>query len=96
VHIAAGIPTTGLAAAAADQVSTAVAALFAEFGQEYQTRAAQASVFHQEFVQALMSGAGSYQAAKAASTSMLRTAVDYALRRRQCTHRILAGAPADR
>ena len=72
-HAAAAVPTTGLAAAGADEVSAAVAALFGGFGQEFQALSAQAGAFHQQFVQALSLGAGSYQAAEAASVSPLQT-----------------------
>ena len=72
-HAAAVVPTTGLAAAGADEVSAAVAALFGGFGQEFQALSAQAGAFHQQFVQALILGAGSYQAAEAASVSPLQT-----------------------
>ncbi|ORW03583.1 PecA family PE domain-processing aspartic protease [Mycobacterium lacus] len=72
-HAAAAVPTTGLAAAAADEVSAAVAALFAGFGQEYQALSVQANAFHQQFVQLLSSGAGSYVAAEAANASVLQT-----------------------
>ena len=72
-HAAAAIPTTGIAAAGADDVSAAVAALFGEFGEEYQALSAQVSTFHQQFVQTLISGAGSYQATEAASASPLQS-----------------------
>jgi hypothetical protein len=72
-HAAAAVPTTGIAAAGADEVSAAVSALFGRFGQEYQALSAQASGFHQQFVQALNSGAGSYLAAEAANSSPLQT-----------------------
>ena len=72
-HVAAAVPTTGIAAAGADEVSAAVASLFGGFGQEFQALSAQASTFHQEFVQALTSGAGSYLAAEAANSSPLQT-----------------------
>ena len=68
-HVAAAVPTTGIAAAGADEVSAAVASLFGGFGQEFQALSAQASTFHQEFVQALTSGAGSYLAAEAANSN---------------------------
>ncbi len=71
-HVAAAVPTTGLVAAGADEVSAAVAALFAGHGQQFQAFSAQASVFHQQFVQALSSGAGSYLAAEAANASPLQ------------------------
>ena len=72
-HVAAAVPTTAIAAAGADEVSAAVAALFGRFGQEYQTLNAQASAFHRQFVQALTSGAGSYLATEAANSSPLQT-----------------------
>lgn len=72
-NTAAAVSTTGLVAAAADEVSTAVAGLFAGFGQEYQALSVQASAFHQQFVQTLSSGAGSYLAAEAANASWLQT-----------------------
>ena len=73
-RLAAAGPTTGFAAAAADEVSAAMAALFAEYGQEFQALGAQASAFHQRFVQALSAGAGSYLAADAVSASLLTAA----------------------
>jgi hypothetical protein len=75
-HRAAAVSTTGIAAAAADEVSATVAALFAEYGQQYQALSAQASAFHQQFVEALSSGAGSYLAVEEASASLLRQALD--------------------
>ena len=75
-HVAAAVPTTGLATAGADEVSAALAALFAGYGQEYQALSAQASAFHQQFVQALSSGAGSYLTAEAANASPLQTVLD--------------------
>ena len=71
-NAAAAAPTTGIAAAGADEVSAAVAALFAGHGQEFQALSAQASAFHQQFVQALSAGAGSYLAAEAANASPLQ------------------------
>ena len=73
-HAAAAAPTTGLMAAGADEVSTAIAALFAGHGQEFQALSAQASSFHQQLVQSLTSGAGSYLATEAASASPLQAA----------------------
>jgi hypothetical protein len=72
-HKAAAASTTALAPAAADEVSTAVAALFAGFGREYQALGAQASALHQRFVQTLASGAGAYAATEAASAAPLQT-----------------------
>jgi hypothetical protein len=72
-HAAAAVSTTGLVPAAADEVSTAVTALFAGYGKEYQALMAQAGAFHQRFVQALNSGAGAYAATEAANVSPLQT-----------------------
>ncbi|MBY0442754.1 MAG: PecA family PE domain-processing aspartic protease [Mycobacteriaceae bacterium] len=74
---AAAAPTTGLVSAAVDEVSTAAAALFAGFGEEYQALHAQISAFHQQFVLTLNSTAGSYATAEAAAgVSLLGTADD--------------------
>ncbi len=70
-NAAAALPTTGVAAAAADEVSTAIAALFAGFGQEYQALNTQLSAFQQQFVLLLGSSAGSYASAEATAASVL-------------------------
>ncbi|OSC37229.1 PecA family PE domain-processing aspartic protease [Mycobacterium decipiens] len=73
-NAAAAVSTTGLAAAGADEVSAALAALFAGFGQEYQALSTQVSAFHQQFVLTLSSAAGSYAAAETTVASQLQTA----------------------
>ncbi len=73
-HAAAAASTTGLAAAGADEISAAVTGLFANYGAEFQSLSAQASVFHQEFVQLLSGGALSYAATELASASPLQAA----------------------
>ncbi|OBG39012.1 hypothetical protein A5672_15710 [Mycobacterium alsense] len=75
-HLAAAVPTTGLAAAAADEVSEAMAALFAGYGQEFQALIARAGAFHQGFLQALDSAAGAYVAAEEASAPLLNAAIN--------------------
>lgn len=50
---AATAPTTGLAAAAGDEVSAAIAKLFGVFGQEGQAALGMASAFQEEFAQVL-------------------------------------------
>ncbi|AMC57743.1 PE-PGRS family protein PE_PGRS4 [Mycobacterium tuberculosis variant microti] len=70
-NAAAAANTTALLAAGADEVSTAVAALFGAHGQAYQALSAQAQAFHAQFTQALTSGGGAYAAAEAAATSPL-------------------------
>ncbi|MEK0462592.1 PE family protein, partial [Mycobacterium ulcerans] len=49
--------TTGVMAAADDEVSVAIAALFSGHGQAYQAISAQAAAFHDQFLRAL-TGAG--------------------------------------
>jgi PE family len=69
----AAAPTTGVLAAGADEVSATVATLFGAHGQAYQTISAQTAAFHQQFVQLMNSGAGSYAAAEAANASPLQS-----------------------
>jgi hypothetical protein len=92
-HVAAAVPTAGLAAAGADEVSAAVTALFAGFGKEYQALAAQANAFHQQFVRALSSGAGAYLAAEAANVSPLQTVEQDVLRVINAPTELLLGRP---
>lgn len=64
-NLAAAIPTTSVATAAADEVSAAIAALFGTHAKEYQAAAAQAAAYHQDFVGTLQASAVSYAAAEA-------------------------------
>ena len=66
---AAAGPTTGLAAAAQDEVSAATAKLFGAYAQEYQSVLTQAGAFHEEFAAALASAGNAYAAAEAANAS---------------------------
>ena len=68
-NTAAATRTTGVLAAAEDEVSAAIAALFSTHGQGYQALGAQAAAFHEQFVQALTAGAGSYAGAEAANVA---------------------------
>ena len=52
--------TTSVAAAGADEVSAAIAAVFAEHGLSFQALSAEAAAFHEQFVQALSGGAQAY------------------------------------
>ena len=63
--------TTGVLAAAEDEVSVAIAGLFSAHGQGYQALSAQAAAFHERFVQALTGATGAYAAAEAANASPL-------------------------
>jgi PE family len=57
---AAAAPTTGLVAAAADEVSLAISRLFGTYGQEFQALSSQAAAFHDQFVSLLNGGAEAY------------------------------------
>jgi triacylglycerol lipase len=65
--------TTGVLAAAEDEVSVAIAALFSAHGRGYQALSSQAAAFHGRFAQALTGAAGAYAAAEAANASPLAT-----------------------
>jgi hypothetical protein len=64
---AAAAPTTAIAPAASDEVSTLQAGVFSTYGQLYQTVSAQAQAIHQQFVNLLQSSSGSYQETEAAN-----------------------------
>jgi hypothetical protein len=75
-NAAASAPTTQLLPAAADEVSTQIAALFSTHGQGFQRLSAQAAAFHGQFVQALTASANMYAAAEANAAQTLRNAVN--------------------
>ena len=68
----ASAPTTGVVPAAADEVSALMAMQFAGHAQVYQAVSAQAAAIHQQFVDALLISAGSYEATEAASAAAAR------------------------
>ncbi|WP_373206189.1 PE family protein, partial [Mycobacterium marinum] len=68
---AAAAPTTAVISAAADEISMQIAALFGAHGQSFQAVSSQAALFHDQFVQALTTGASSYASAEAASQNLL-------------------------
>ncbi len=72
-HAVAAAPTNGLAAAAADEVSAAIASLFSGHAREYQAVSVRAAAFHSQFVQLLGDAGGSYTAAEAANAGPLQT-----------------------
>ncbi|AKN16426.1 PE family protein [Mycobacterium haemophilum DSM 44634] len=75
-NAAAAAPTTGILAAAADQVSTQIAALFSQHAQGYQRLSAQLAAFHEQFVQAMSTSASTYAAAEANAVQTLVNAVN--------------------
>ncbi|MCV7197433.1 PE domain-containing protein [Mycobacterium angelicum] len=63
--------TSGVLAAAQDEVSVAIAELFSAHGKAYHALSLQAAAFHEQFVQTLTGAASSYAAAEAANASPL-------------------------
>jgi hypothetical protein len=59
-HMVAAARTTAVIPAAADEVSTGIAALFSQHAANYQAMAAQAAAFNDQFVQRLTAGAFTY------------------------------------
>ncbi|ORW90059.1 PE family protein [Mycobacterium szulgai] len=70
-NAAAAAPTSSLVAAAGDEISTATAALFSGYAQEYQAVLKQVGAFEFEFAQALAAAASSYTQAEAAAGAAL-------------------------
>jgi PE-PPE domain/PE family len=70
---AAAGPTTGLVAAAGDEVSAMSATLFGAYGQEFQALLQQADAFHEQFVAALSAAGNAYAGAEAAASNSLGT-----------------------
>jgi hypothetical protein len=66
-------PTTAVIAAAEDDVSAAIAALFSGHAQQFQALSAGAAMFHTQFVQALTGAEGVYAAVEAANASPLQS-----------------------
>ncbi|BCI85471.1 hypothetical protein NIIDMKKI_06770 [Mycobacterium kansasii] len=69
---AAAVPITRVFAAAGDEVSAAIAALFSSHGQAYQSVSAQVAAFQTQFVRALTNAGASYASAEAANVSPLQ------------------------
>lgn len=63
--------TTGMAAAAADEVSAAVAQLFSAYGQQWRSLIGRATALHGEFAQALSAAGNAYATTEAAGQAAL-------------------------
>jgi hypothetical protein len=74
-NAAAAGPTAQIQAAGADEISAAIATLFGSHAHAYQAFSAQATAFHDQFVQTL-EGAGNAYAAEAANASPLQSVLD--------------------
>ena len=72
-NAAAASQTTGVLAAAEDEVSAAIAAVFSGHGQGFQALSAQAQAFHSEFVNLMNAGAGAYLSAEIANAEQVLT-----------------------
>lgn len=91
-NAAAALPTTGVVAAAADQVSAQVAAFFSSHAQGYQQLSEQVSAFHDRFVQALGSSAASYAAAESNAVQSLLSTLNAPAALAQPFEQAVAGA----
>jgi hypothetical protein len=69
---AAAAPTSGLLAAAGDEVSAAIASLFGAHGQEFQTVISQAQAFQNQFQHSLAGAANAYANAEVAIATGLQ------------------------
>src|ERR1700677_375993 len=72
-NAAAAAPTSAIVAAGADEVSVAVTTMFGAHAQAYQAISAQAATFHEQFVQLMNAGAGSYANAETANATPLQS-----------------------
>ncbi|WP_264990721.1 PE family protein, partial [Mycobacterium kiyosense] len=68
---AVGGATTSVAAAGADEISEAIAALFNAHAQSFQAVSSQAAAFHNQFLQTLSTSASSYASAEATNLAGL-------------------------
>lgn len=90
---AAAAPTTGIMAAAEDEVSAVIAELFSAHGRQFQALSAQAAAFHTQFARMLNAAGGAYTAAEAAVASPLQSLERDALGAINAPLRALTGAP---
>ncbi|MBX9983056.1 MAG: PE family protein, partial [Mycobacterium gordonae] len=70
--VSAAAHTTGILAAAEDDVSAAIAATFSHYALGYQALSTHAAAFQQQFLRALTAGAGAYAAGEAANASPMQ------------------------
>ncbi len=74
-NAAAAAPTTGMLAAAADEVSQEIAALFSEHGRDYQQVSAELAALHEQLVKNLTASAGVYATAEVNAVQTLANAL---------------------
>ncbi|MCV7076209.1 PE family protein, partial [Mycobacterium szulgai] len=85
--------TTRLTAAAEDEVSAAVAALFSAHGQGYQALSRQAAAFHAEFQRGLTAGSAAYASAEAINAAAANNPVQQLLNAINVQVQALTGRP---
>lgn len=78
--VAAAGPTSGVLAAASDEVSAAIANVFGAYGQEFHALINQAAAFHAEFTKALAAAGGAYAEAEAANVEATSNALGAPIR----------------
>jgi broad specificity phosphatase PhoE len=78
-HLTAVVPTTAIPAAAADEVSAAITALFGAHARDYQAAAAKAAAQYEQFVRSLGAAAESYAGAEAAIATSLQGALGHGI-----------------
>ncbi|WP_156452560.1 PE family protein, partial [Mycobacterium gordonae] len=66
------VPTVNLLPAAADEVSAAIAALFADYAEQYRAVSVEVELFRERFAQLLASGSSTYAVAEAANGNLLQ------------------------
>ncbi len=76
-NILAALPTGGLVAASADEISAAVATLFAEHGQQYQAAAGQFATSYEQFLSRLLETARAYADAETAAVNQLAASASH-------------------
>ncbi|WP_205873744.1 PE domain-containing protein [Mycobacterium camsae] len=86
-------PTSTLAAAAADEVSEAIASLFSGHALDYQALSKQVAAFHEQFVLAVNAASGAYAAAEAVNAGPLQPVVDQVLGAINAPTNLLLGRP---
>ncbi|WP_415623972.1 PE family protein, partial [Mycobacterium intermedium] len=74
-NVTAASRTTSLLAAAEDEVSVAVAALFSGLGRDYQAVGTRVGAFHEQLVRTLVASADAYATAELANAAPLEQAV---------------------
>ncbi len=92
-NLSALAPTSTLMAAAADEVSAAIASLFSGHALEYQALSTRVAAFHEQFVRAVTAASGAYAAAEAVNAGPLQPVVDQVLGAVNAPTNLLLGRP---